>query len=237
MNIIKLMYKKILYGYKSSSKSYIKYLRKKGVEIGNNVSFYEPNTNYVDIQKPFLIKIGNNVEITRNVIIITHDYSWAVLKQMYHEIIGARKKVVIGNNVFIGMNTIILKGVTIGDNVIIGANSVISKDVESNTVVCGSPAKKIGTIEEYYTKRKDECIYEAKEMFIEFYKRYNKIPDKKIFDEFFWLFENRNDSLCTCFKNKLELTGNFLETYENFKNTNPMFDGYDEFVKFCMDKK
>ena len=43
----------------------------------------------------------------------------------------------IGNNVFIGMNTTILKGTTIGDNVIIGAGSVVSKSIPNNCVAVG----------------------------------------------------------------------------------------------------
>lgn len=46
----------------------------------------------------------------------------------------------IGDNVWIGMNSVILPGVKIGSNVIIGANSVVNKDVPSNTIVAGNPA-------------------------------------------------------------------------------------------------
>lgn len=51
------------------------------------------------------------------------------------------KPVKIGNNVWIGMNAIILKGVTIGDNSVIGAGAVVTKDVPANVVVVGNPAK------------------------------------------------------------------------------------------------
>ena len=52
-----------------------------------------------------------------------------------------RGGVKIGNNVFIGMKSTILKGVRIGNNVIIGANSLVNKDVPDNCVVAGNPAK------------------------------------------------------------------------------------------------
>ncbi|HEY5893168.1 MAG TPA: acyltransferase [Chthoniobacterales bacterium] len=51
------------------------------------------------------------------------------------------KPVHIGNNVWIGMNATILKGVTIGDNAIVAAGAVVTKDVPANTVVAGNPAK------------------------------------------------------------------------------------------------
>ena len=47
----------------------------------------------------------------------------------------------IGNNVWIGMNAIVLKGVTIGENSIIAAGAVVTKDVPPNTVVAGNPAR------------------------------------------------------------------------------------------------
>ncbi|OIP58218.1 MAG: hypothetical protein COX79_00095 [Candidatus Levybacteria bacterium CG_4_10_14_0_2_um_filter_36_16] len=51
------------------------------------------------------------------------------------------KEVVIGNDVWIGMRSIIMSGVTIGDGVVIGANAVVTKDVEPFTIVGGVPAK------------------------------------------------------------------------------------------------
>src|SRR2546423_14178445 len=46
----------------------------------------------------------------------------------------------IGDNVWIGMNAVILKGVTIGENSVVAAGSVVTKSVEPNTVVAGDPA-------------------------------------------------------------------------------------------------
>ncbi|MEP6955368.1 MAG: DapH/DapD/GlmU-related protein, partial [Chthoniobacterales bacterium] len=48
--------------------------------------------------------------------------------------------VVIGDNVWIGMNAIILKGVTIGENSVVAAGAVVSKSVPANVVVAGNPA-------------------------------------------------------------------------------------------------
>ena len=49
----------------------------------------------------------------------------------------------IGNHVWLGIRTIILKGVTIGDNSIVAAGSIVTKDVKANTIVSGTPAKQI----------------------------------------------------------------------------------------------
>ena len=57
---------------------------------------------------------------------------------------GSDETPTIGDNVQIGAGTLIIGDVTVGDNVIIGAGSVVVKDVESNCIVVGNPAHKIG---------------------------------------------------------------------------------------------
>lgn len=51
--------------------------------------------------------------------------------------------IVIGNDVWIGYEAVILSGVTIGDGAVIGSRAVVTKDVEPYTIVGGSPAKPI----------------------------------------------------------------------------------------------
>ena len=125
---------------------YVSFLRKQGVCIGDDVTIYSPTKTMIDITAPWLLRIGNHVRITQGVVILTHDYSWSVLKQLPKNagrILGAQSPVTIGDNVFIGMNAIITRGVTIGDNVVIGAGSVVTKDCEANSVYAGVPAKKV----------------------------------------------------------------------------------------------
>lgn len=55
----------------------------------------------------------------------------------------------IGNNVWIGVRVIILKGINIGDNSIIGAGSVVTKNVPNNSIVVGNPAKVIRNTDGY----------------------------------------------------------------------------------------
>ena len=57
---------------------------------------------------------------------------------------GSNETPVIGDNVQIGAGTLIIGDVTVGDNAVIGAGSVVVKDVESNSIVVGNPAHKIG---------------------------------------------------------------------------------------------
>lgn len=57
-----------------------------------------------------------------------------------------KKKITIGNNVWVGWGAIILKGVTIGDNSIVAAGAVVVRDVPENVVVAGNPAKVVKRI-------------------------------------------------------------------------------------------
>lgn len=152
--MIKKIIKKVVYGVKAESDTYVNHLRKLGVRIGNRTIFFSPTKTKIDLTRPWLIEIGNDVQITEDVCILTHGYDWAVLKGKYGDVLGSSGKVKIGNNVFIGTRTTILKGVEIGDNVIIGANALINHDIPDNVVVAGNPAKIIMNIEEYYEKRK-----------------------------------------------------------------------------------
>ena len=72
-----------------------------------------------------MLRIGNNVRITHGVQILTHDYSKSVLETKFGENIGEGAETIIGNNVFIGMESILLMGSHVGNNVIIGAGGVV----------------------------------------------------------------------------------------------------------------
>ena len=88
--------------------------------------FSKPSAVLIDLTRPWLIDIGQNVQITIGVKMLTHGYDWSVLKGKYGEVLGSAGKVTIGDNCFIGMNTVILKGTTIGNNTIVGAGSVVT---------------------------------------------------------------------------------------------------------------
>jgi len=234
---MKNLIKKLFKSYRSDSESYVKWLRKKGCLVGTRTVIYNPQTTLIDVTRPWMIKIGDDVKITEGVTVLSHGYDWSVLKGTHGEVLGSAGKVEIGNNVFIGVKSTILKGVTIGDNVIIGANSLVNKDVQSNSVWGGVPARYIMSIEEYYDKRKRAQISEAKELYQAYWERYQAEPEPAVFDEFFWLFAEKDESLLPCFEKKQKLHGNEEISNKLFFDRKQYFQNYKEFIGWCKSQK
>ena len=111
--------------------------------IGNNVGI-SGTTIYARER----IAIGDDCQIGANVKIVDNDFHPVepnARKNKQTDI--PQKAVVIGNNVFIGMNSIILKGTVIGDNCVVGAGSVVHGVFEDNCVIAGNPARIIRRFE------------------------------------------------------------------------------------------
>lgn len=143
------------------SDEFVCYLRKHGIKVGNNVHFRHPARTLVDTTRPCLVEFGNNLDINENFAVLTHDFGTFVFREYYKDFVNSSGKVTIGNNIVFGRNVTIMKGVTIGDNCIIGAGSIVSKSIPANSVAVGVPAKVIGTLEDYYKKRKSLQVAEA----------------------------------------------------------------------------
>lgn len=228
---IKRFVKKQFYYHRADEKTFLQHLRDGGAEVGQRVRIFDPQSTVIDITRPWMLKIGNDVQITAGVTILTHGYDWSVLKGLYGPVLGSCGEVVIGNNVFIGMNSTILKGVHIGDNCIIGANSLVNHDVDDGWVVAGNPAKPIMRVEDYYKKRLNAQLNEARELYRCYRQRMHREPPEEVFCEFFWMFQPRElDSLPRWCKEKLELVGTYEKSLEFFMNSKPQFDGYEDFL-------
>lgn len=134
------------------------------IKIGNNCTFRsKPNSNLIGINRPCMIstlkkqaiieignncgfsgtvigafteiRLGNNIKCGANTLITDSDWHTEDPRS------GEPKPVIIGDNVWLGVNVTVLKGVTIGENSLIGAGSVVIKDIPSNVIAVGNPCK------------------------------------------------------------------------------------------------
>ena len=122
------------------------------IEVGENfIANY--NLTILDVAR---VKIGGNVMIAPNVSIYTAGHPLHPDSRNSGYEYGI--PITIGDNVWIGGNSVILPGVTIGSNVVIGAGSVVTKDIPDNRVAAGNPCRIIREITEddrrfYYKDR------------------------------------------------------------------------------------
>ena len=120
------------------------------IEVGKNF-FANYNCTIIDVAK---VKIGDNCQMAPNVAIYTagHPVHPESRNTAYEYGIG----VTIGDNVWIGGNTVIVPGVCIGSNTVIGAGSVVTKDIPDWVIAAGNPCRVIREITEedrqYYFK-------------------------------------------------------------------------------------
>lgn len=133
---------------------YAKYI---GVNIGQNVVIYGNPINMFG-SEPWCITLGNNVHITRDVLFITHDGGTLLFRDKVPDL-EITSPIKVGDNVYIGVRSIILPGVEIGSNSIIAAGSVVSRSVPDGVVVGGVPAKKIKNINEYFMSVKNRSLH------------------------------------------------------------------------------
>ncbi|MGB4845382.1 MAG: acyltransferase [Ferruginibacter sp.] len=150
-------------------KCHFKRYPKSKIIVGNNCEFLSrPNANLIGIDRPCMIstltetamieigdncgfsgtvigaftsiKIGNNVRCGANTLITDSDWHPDDPR------VGPSKEVIIGNNVWLGLNAVVLKGVEIGDNAVIGANSLVTKNIPANVIAAGNPCKEIAKL-------------------------------------------------------------------------------------------
>lgn len=92
--------------------------------------------------------IGHHVNLAQGITVTALNHNFADTNRRIDEQGISTKPVVIGDDVWIGANAVILPGVTIGRHVVVAAGAVVTKDVPENTIVAGVPAKVIKKLEE-----------------------------------------------------------------------------------------
>lgn len=129
-------------------------MRRNGVKIGKDCKIY----SFINPVETSLVHIGDRTTISSNVHFCTHDNAICKAIPGMTDLMG---KITVGNDCFIGMNSILLYGVTLGDHCIVGAGAVVTKSFSAGSVIAGNPARFICGIEDYADKyRKQAYDYE-----------------------------------------------------------------------------
>jgi hypothetical protein len=163
--------------------------------------------------------------IANNTTILTHGFDWSVLREKYGEVLCSSGKVVLEDNVFIGTNTIILKGVRIGKDSIIGAGSVVTSNIPSGSVAVGNPCRVIMNLDQYYQNRKKKYIDEAKSYAYEIYIKTGRVPQQEEFWEEFPIFLNREGNW-----GKLPVKNQLGSALTRFLKSKPIYSSFEEFL-------
>lgn len=144
---------------------YVGYARSLGVRIGEHSQILtDPEACFGT--EPWLIKLGDHVDVTSGVQFLNHEGGiWCArgIDKKYEKL-DCFAPIVVGNNVMIGIKSLIMPGVTIGNNVIIGGHSVVTKDIPDGVIVGGIPAKQISTIEKFMETIEERNLVETKLM-------------------------------------------------------------------------
>jgi len=109
------------------------------IVVGSNVSLSATSI----AARSKTVEIGDGTCVAPNVIIMDTDFHslWPPEGRAQNPGYEQDADVIVGKNVWLGINSIILKGVKIGDNTVIGAGSVVTSDIPANCVAAGNPAK------------------------------------------------------------------------------------------------
>lgn len=92
------------------------------------------------------VTIGCHVNLAQGITVTALNHNYSDTTKRIDEQGVSTKPVIIGDDVWIGANAVILPGVTIGSHVVVAAGAVVTKDVPENTIVAGVPAKVIRTV-------------------------------------------------------------------------------------------
>jgi len=121
--------------------------------VQNKFNTLPYSNSLIDTLVPDFVEIGKNFVSAPGSVILGHDASLLLFYKQYRI-----EKTIIGDNVFLGANSVVLPGVIIGNNVIVGAGAIVTKNLDDNGVYAGNPARYMCSIEEYYNKCKTRNV-------------------------------------------------------------------------------
>lgn len=150
--MLKIIYRNIIYLIEPFNANlymsiYSNYLTNCGMNLKGKPRYIAPTVHF-DGNDYSLITLGEDVVISKHVEFLTHDFSIARgLQAINKKKVNDGKDeyflrtISVGNNCFIGLNSVIMPGATIGDNVIIGSGTVVRGVIPDNKIVIGNPGR------------------------------------------------------------------------------------------------
>lgn len=226
---------RLVHPHSYSSESYVKYLKSIGIEIGDGTYFFDsPNTS-IDIQRPHLIKIGNNVKIASGVKILAHDYCRSTVFQATRKYVPDYGFTSIGDNSFLGLNSIYLMGAQLGRNCIVGAGSIVTSVYPDNSVIAGSPAKLICTVSDLAARKDLKAAESAVDYAINFFIRFKRWPTvREMSNSFCWLYLPHSIKTLEEYPDLFQLHGiNNNLLINQFLKSDPTWNSFSDFISYC----
>jgi acetyltransferase-like isoleucine patch superfamily enzyme len=125
----------------------IGFARRIGVTVGNDCKIVAPSRATFG-SEPFMITLGDHVAVAAEARFNTHDGGLWVFRYKYPDIDHVAP-IVVRDNVMIGLGAVIMPGIEIGANSVVAARALVTRPVPAGTVVAGTPARVICTLDEY----------------------------------------------------------------------------------------
>jgi acetyltransferase-like isoleucine patch superfamily enzyme len=177
-------FRRVIRIFYDREEAFLKKLRKQGAVIGNNVQIVDRFNFLYEPWYANLIELHDGVVISAGVRFVLHDSSYA---NVFGDLPTKFGKIIIGENSYIGVNTIVLCGVRIGKSCIIGAGSVVNKDIPDFSIAAGNPVRIIGDVHEGLFRYK-ERIKNGSQKFVYYinfggsYAQIKKLHGKSTFE-------------------------------------------------------
>lgn len=137
----------------------VRYLRRQGMRIGPHAALLTRVENFGT--EPWLVELGARVSVAAGAVFVTHDGASRVFRERIpggSAYGNAFAPIRVGDDSMIGLYAILMPGVTVGPRSIVGAGSLVTRDVPPDTVVGGSPARVLCSVEQYERRYRERMI-------------------------------------------------------------------------------